>query len=487
MSAVASDRNAAGNGKLRFAFARLCAHVIAAPLDKAALLRTVLHAPSHAFLTRGLPPPPPDAPTAAASDSPPGNASRGGGDGGLSGDDDEESDNGGGTAETDSDADTEVGPDDPYDDDYVRSRSPPSDDVGRRKGKNACPPPPFSESELEMLNESTALLKNTDSVGYLVRSGSNDDDDPTRPPYEVSIDGESTFSAIWNIAKSEGFWSLWNGLYITWIHEMAHSLLVQPSIEQSLNDLFDIRDDTIPLMHLENPIPPLATTIASHALSGILLSPLELVKTRMMVQTSSPYHRKYRSSLRALGQIVIEEGPGSLYMSRRMLPTVLLKTLQPLFKYASPTIIERIFGLDSEMEPILYATVSLAFDLAELLVIMPIETVVRRLECQVIGRFVTAAPDSGEDDLFESGRPFEGIVRLNKIPYTGMWNCARRIVEEEGGARTSPSKSKKGDKSKRNKKKKEGFLAPLSGLYRGLKLRIYANVAIALLKAFSEE
>ncbi|KAJ3282710.1 hypothetical protein HDU79_009700 [Rhizoclosmatium sp. JEL0117] len=75
-------------------------------------------------------------------------------------------------------------------------------------------PNAFTDSDLESLNDATTLLKNTDSMGYLIRSGLNDDDqDPTRPPFEISVQGLSTFQAISKVVKceSEGVWSLWNG------------------------------------------------------------------------------------------------------------------------------------------------------------------------------------------------------------------------------------------------------------------------------------
>ncbi|KAI8618328.1 hypothetical protein BC830DRAFT_955282 [Chytriomyces sp. MP71] len=287
-------------------------------------------------------------------------------------------------------------------------------------------------------------------MGYLVRSGPTHDDDPTRPPYEISIEGDSTLQSVVKIAccESEGFLSLFNGHLIAWLHDITHALFLQPTIEQSLIDAFNINDDSIPLVHLENPYPPLASLVASHAISNFLLTPLDLVRTRIMVQTGNPYHRKYKSGLTALGQIVREEGIGALYASRRFFPTLLLSTLQPLFKYASPVFITHVMGVDADYQPWLFRAAELAMGVAELLVVLPLETVVRRLECQVVGRFVRGGGgsfvgvdglvgsdgDEGQGPVRNTGSgAFEGMVRTNAIPYTGGGRSRRiRMIHTRG-------------------------------------------------------
>src|SRR4051794_22347732 len=64
-----------------------------------------------------------------------------------------------------------------------------------------------------------------------------------------------------------------------WTYEMLHMLL-QPTLEGTLNDMFSLPDETIPLVHLDAPLPNVATLVVSHLVIGVLLSPLELVRTR---------------------------------------------------------------------------------------------------------------------------------------------------------------------------------------------------------------
>ncbi|KAJ3321115.1 hypothetical protein HDV06_004568 [Boothiomyces sp. JEL0866] len=91
----------------------------------------------------------------------------------------------------------------------------------------------------------------------------------------------------------------------------------------------------------------------------------------------------------------------------------------------------------------------LAVSIVEALVMLPIETIRRRLQCQVIRK----APNTEKDD-----REFIGCVSLSKIPYTGIMDAFFRISNEEGGIRE---------------------------LYRGLRVRVVGSIMVALLQAMT--
>jgi hypothetical protein len=57
-------------------------------------------------------------------------------------------------------------------------------------------------------------------------------------------------------------------------------MILQPTLENALNDFFENLDGAIPIIYLDNALPTLGTLIASHTISGIILSPLEVVRTR---------------------------------------------------------------------------------------------------------------------------------------------------------------------------------------------------------------
>lgn len=141
-------------------------------------------------------------------------------------------------------------------------------------------------------------------------------DEESRPAYQMAPIEGGVWKAITDLAKhpTEGWLSLWKGTYdsygnsirssslwrkrhlqtsllllfltllmigqyTNWIYEMLH-LFAQPTLEATLNDTFDLYDDTIPLVHLDHVGPNIATMVTSHLVVGLILSPLELVRTR---------------------------------------------------------------------------------------------------------------------------------------------------------------------------------------------------------------
>ncbi|KAJ3342288.1 proteasome component pup2 [Gonapodya sp. JEL0774] len=137
-----------------------------------------------------------------------------------------------------------------------------------------------------------------DEQGYLVRT-TFAFTDPVRPQYQLPPQEGSLFSTLGQVWRhpDEGTLSLWKGHFTSWLREML-DLLIQPTLEGSLNDLIGLPDESIPLVHLDRPLPNLLTLLASRLVTGILLSPLELVRTRSEydrgVNTFSPEGRLFQ-------------------------------------------------------------------------------------------------------------------------------------------------------------------------------------------------
>ncbi len=83
--------------------------------------------------------------------------------------------------------------------------------------------------------------------------------------------------------------------------------------------------------------------------------------------------------------------------------------------------------------PVLFAAGELFLALLELLILLPIDTVRKRL-------------------LVQSTKFENTSIRLCPVPYKSMWNCAWRIFHEEGG---------------------------IKALYRGLKTRMSMCIIVA--------
>jgi fusion and transport protein UGO1 len=265
-----------------------------------------------------------------------------------------------------------------------------------------------------------AVVKDVDAFGYIkgVRGA----------PFQFPAESRSSWSTFMLLATSqdEGFLSLWKGHGTYWLRELLHTSS-QPAVEGFVNDRLGLYDDTIPLQHLDKPLPNLVTMIASHIVVGVLLSPLELIRTRLAIQTHNEKKRRYAHPLDALSHVFNQEHYASLkslYFSTHLfVPTLLTYTITPFVDHAAPLFIEHYFGISSVDSPALYGFYEFVWRCVGAALTMPIETVRTRLQAQVVG----------------GARELETCVQIAPR-YTGVVDCVRRMIKEEGGKRSKKAK-----------------------------------------------
>jgi fusion and transport protein UGO1 len=245
---------------------------------------------------------------------------------------------------------------------------------------------------------------------------------------------------------SEGLPALWKGQLVATAHALLSNLL-QPHIHSAIYTAVPASGATLPLdfplTALPHPGVPLAIQVASHAITQFILSPLEMVRTRLIAMPHA--HPSTPSSLTILRRAVADEGGLSgLYLAANLLiPTLLENTIRPLLTLSIPLIIERQFGISPDLAPITYSIADLGLNITALLFTLPIETVRRRLQLQ--GR----NPD----------RKIRSVVRLRDRPYTGVVEAMWRIVTEETAA---PRKRRMSTRDE------GGIFSGLAQLYRGV-------------------
>ncbi|KAG0212470.1 hypothetical protein BGX33_003615 [Mortierella sp. NVP41] len=290
-------------------------------------------------------------------------------------------------------------------------------------------------------------------------------EESTRPEYQMAPVEGGVWKAMTDLAKhpTEGWMSLWKGQYTNWIYEMLH-LFAQPTLEATLNDTFDLYDDTIPLVHLDHVGPNIATMVTSHLVVGFLLSPLELVRTRLVVQTANPLQRKYSGMVNCIATVIQEEGLTALWGGVNLFPTLIYHTLTPLMSNSIPLIIDRVFKLSAADSPFLYSLAELGLNTIELLIRLPIETVRKRLQLQIQMEGRTRPIGS---------KKYRTVVETRKRPYYGMVDCVYRIIKEEGGHHKRVS-STAGAVQQRPWYSAWG----VRGLYTGLGMHLTSNVTL---------
>ncbi|KAJ3026666.1 UNVERIFIED_CONTAM: hypothetical protein HDU68_005252 [Siphonaria sp. JEL0065] len=198
--------------------------------------------------------------------------------------------------------------------------------------------------------------------------------------------------------------------------------------------------------------PQLGFGVTTDVVSRLLLSPLELVQVRIMAQTYSPPKRKYAYSWTAIAQIAREEGWLALFAPKTWLPKILLEIVLSLDQYGIPLFLIRMCDLDPIASPIIYKSCRFALGMAASLVSLPLETVVNRMQIQVI-------PLPGVKVA-----KFETEVVTDQVQYKDALDCANRVVAEE--VRWLKKSGRKGSK--------------YGGFYRAWQGAIMANIFVAL-------
>ncbi|OZJ05177.1 hypothetical protein BZG36_02222 [Bifiguratus adelaidae] len=303
-----------------------------------------------------------------------------------------------------------------------------------------------------------------DESGYIVRDSVYDES--TRASYVAPpIEG-----GIWDAMKAivklpdEGYKGLLKGHATQWGYDMLQ-LILQPTLEGTLNDAFGLYDDTIPLVHLDRVGPNVMTLVASHLIVGVLLSPIEVIKTRLVVQTSNPRYKKYRGPVHGLRTMLAEEGGlKGLYLNHNLLPTILYHTITPILGNTVPLIIDRVFGISAQDSPVAWGLAELGLSTLELLLTLPLETVRKRLHLQIRSR--------------KPGKPLATCVEVRSRPYVDMFDAARQIVKEEGAVR----RRKRSEKPKPRERLSSWSLR---GLYQGFGMQLSGNIMLFLFQTIS--
>ncbi|CAO3628083.1 unnamed protein product [Cunninghamella blakesleeana] len=275
-------------------------------------------------------------------------------------------------------------------------------------------------------------------------------DTANRPKYQMAPMHGGVLEILNQILKhpSEGWRSFFKGQRIRWIHDMLRSIL-QSMCENQLNDLFGLYDDTIPLIHLDSITGNLTTTLTSHILVGLLLSPLEILHTRMIVQSSATADGSYQGLYSGWRSLLKDEnGLMSIYTSaKNYWPTILYYSLTPLLNHFGPIMIDRVFHISATDNPVLYSAATFGLSTFALIITMPLETIRKRLQCQ-IGTYRPSSKSKKQLDNNNNNNnndqvkiknndniqpyTFQTTVPLRPIHYNGILDALYKIMKEEG-------------------------------------------------------
>ncbi|KAI7778479.1 hypothetical protein LA080_002083 [Diaporthe eres] len=319
---------------------------------------------------------------------------------------------------------------------------------------------------------------------------------PEVPPHILNISRPDSISEVLSqLWQREGAWGTWKGTNATFVYSVLQSLLENWS-RSLLSALFDVPDlglktDLDRLVDIASPYPwaSLGVAAAAAVVTSLVLSPLDLVRTRLIITPTTRGPRRTIALLRSL--------PSYLCPSSLFLPTVLHSLVHPVLALSTPLVLRTKFLIDSELSPATFSVAKFCSSAAALLIKLPLETVLRRGQVAVLSQpsYTQAAegaaspPTSSKTGKHSGGAktatsaPLEAIVHPGR--YQGVVGTMYAIVNEEGSravhaappaATKGKAASKKGKKTVAEAVYRRG--QGLDGLWRGWKVNTWGLVGL---------
>ncbi|KAL1835423.1 hypothetical protein VTJ49DRAFT_6744 [Mycothermus thermophilus] len=291
-------------------------------------------------------------------------------------------------------------------------------------------------------------------------------------PHQLAIrTPDSVLEVIAQLWQKEGAWGVWKGSHATFVYSVLQSLLENWS-RSLLSALFNVPDigvksDMDRLVDIASPYPWASLFVAAAAavITGLALSPLDLVRTRLLITSTASRARRTLSTLRSLPSYFC---PGPL-----VIPTILHSLVHPLLTLSAPLVLRTQFMIDRDMAPTTFSLARFCSSTVALFVKLPLETVLRRGQAAVLSspeyvraidgaaaaaptvkqkkqqrhggrRYPLDSDEEEEEEVEEEEKiqQLETIVPLGR--YRGLFGTMYSIVNEEGSHAVAPPPSTAG-------------------------------------------
>jgi fusion and transport protein UGO1 len=206
---------------------------------------------------------------------------------------------------------------------------------------------------------------------------------PTRPIQKNAEDSKSkskakliapvslnTVDMMSSLLSTEGVRGLWRANNASFIFS-ALSMTFEAWITGFISPFLQIPDPFfVDAIHSPDPTKTLILSISASVITGLILAPLDLIRTKMIVTSVSNNERSIRNSIKNLK---FRTCPASL-----IIPTILNSLTNQFFKRVTPYLLYFKLGIDIYGSPILLNGIKLGSSFLELFVKLPVETLLRR-------------------------------------------------------------------------------------------------------------
>lgn len=281
---------------------------------------------------------------------------------------------------------------------------------------------------------------------------------------------DSILDVIAQLWSKESAWGVWKGTNATFLYSILQSLLENwgRSLLSALLNVPDlgVKDDVDRLVDIASPYPwaSLCVAAAAAVTTGLILAPLDLIRTRLIVTSTNRAPRRTLATLRSL--------PSWACHSTLVAPTIFHSLVHPFLTLSMPLVLRSQFLIDREISPLTFSIAKFCTSCASLFVKLPLETVLRR------GQMAVLAEPSYLEALDKTSK-METIVQPGS--YNGVVGTMVTIVSEEGSrAVTVPAKTS--SRARKSKAKPSEVVyrkgQGLDGLWRGWKVSWWGLVGL---------
>lgn len=285
---------------------------------------------------------------------------------------------------------------------------------------------------------------------------------PLTHPYKLDLKrSDSLLEVLSQLWTKEGAWGVWKGTNSTfvynfllktietWMRSLLSALLNVP--DPGLLGGYGVGGGGLDVVDSPNPMTSLAVAVAAAGITGLVLAPLDMVRTRLLVTPYTTTPRAILPNLRSLPTFTV---PSPL------LPITLLHSTIPTFISAStPLFLRSSLHIDPVLTPATYSVCTFLSSATELFIKLPLETVLRRGQVAVLTDHARRQQDFSAHTSFRSSsssrrsrsgspskrsssqvppdpEPVPAVVDVG--PYRGVLGTMWFIVREEGSTGPAP-------------------------------------------------
>ena len=252
-----------------------------------------------------------------------------------------------------------------------------------------------------------------DESGYIVSAESLAE--KAGPAYSLGLGkSQSLWASFVAMVRQNGVFSVWQGVVSFWSYSVTHDMVLS-GLEYTIRS-YRLDESALGVDRL--PYPSMLASVAACALANYILTPLDIARTRLVAQSVHSREAVTRSLPVAVSKIYQHDG-GWAGLYPRSLLTILSAVIAPMLRIVPISVFThycegRIAAATGVSPEIIYPVAQYLFHTASLLLVLPLETIRRRLQLQ------------------DGRRMWRYRVRMPDTPYAGPFDCLRRIIREEG-------------------------------------------------------